>query len=126
MKPRSHSQNQGFRWETPLGPFRRITTDQARQWSEQGFFVLEDAIDRPTLERLIAEIDPWEAKAEAGSMVVFSSLTPHATGPNLSSETRKAYIVQLAPDGARRMEPNEGRMATRRSSKTTRSASSRS
>ncbi len=65
MKPRLHSQNQGFRWETPLGPFRRLTTDQARQWSEQGFFVLEDAIDRPTLERLISEIDPWEAKAEA-------------------------------------------------------------
>ena len=46
------------------------------------------------------------APARAGSMVVFSSLTPHATGPNLTSEVRKAYIVQLAPDGARRMEPD--------------------
>lgn len=37
----------------------------------------------------------------AGSAVVFSSLTPHATGPNRSDAVRKAYIVQLAPDGAR-------------------------
>ena len=39
--------------------------------------------------------------ARAGSIVVVSSLTPHSTGPNLSGEVRKAYIVQFAPDGAR-------------------------
>lgn len=34
-------------------------------------------------------------------MVVFSSLTPHKTGPNLTADrTRKAYVVQFAPDGA--------------------------
>lgn len=37
----------------------------------------------------------------AGGAVVFSSLTPHATGPNRTDAVRKAYIVQLAPDGAR-------------------------
>jgi ectoine hydroxylase-related dioxygenase (phytanoyl-CoA dioxygenase family) len=37
----------------------------------------------------------------AGSIAVFSSLTPHRTGPNSTAEVRKAYIVQLAPDGAR-------------------------
>ena len=31
---------------------------------------------------------------------MFSSLTPHCTGPNRTQEVRKAYIVQLAPDGA--------------------------
>jgi len=36
----------------------------------------------------------------AGSMVVFTSLTPHATKRNTTSEVRKAYIVQYAPDGA--------------------------
>ena len=37
----------------------------------------------------------------AGSIAVFSSLTPHMTGPNLSQDRlRKAYIVQFAPDGA--------------------------
>jgi ectoine hydroxylase-related dioxygenase (phytanoyl-CoA dioxygenase family) len=40
-------------------------------------------------------------EAPAGSIVVFSSLTPHRTGPNLSSAARKSYIVQFAPDGAR-------------------------
>jgi phytanoyl-CoA hydroxylase len=36
----------------------------------------------------------------AGSIVVFSSLTPHCTGPNRTDDVRKAYIVQYAPDGA--------------------------
>jgi ectoine hydroxylase-related dioxygenase (phytanoyl-CoA dioxygenase family) len=40
-------------------------------------------------------------EAPAGSVVVFSSLTPHRTGPNLSGAVRKSYIVQFAPDGAR-------------------------
>ena len=39
--------------------------------------------------------------ARAGSIVVFSILTPHRTGPNLTDGVRKAYIVQFAPDGAR-------------------------
>ena len=39
-------------------------------------------------------------EANAGDMVVFSSLTPHRTGPNLTTEDRKAYIVQYAQDGA--------------------------
>jgi ectoine hydroxylase-related dioxygenase (phytanoyl-CoA dioxygenase family) len=38
--------------------------------------------------------------ARAGSVVIFSSLTPHRTGPNLSAGVRKAYIVQYAPEGA--------------------------
>ena len=38
--------------------------------------------------------------ARAGDIVVFSSLTPHLTGPNTSGSVRKAYIVQYAPDGA--------------------------
>ena len=40
------------------------------------------------------------APAKAGSIVVFSSLTPHSTGPNHTGGTRKSYIVQFAPDGA--------------------------
>lgn len=50
------------------------------------------------------EADPPGAvavEAPAGSIVVFSSLTPHKTGPNLGGAVRKAYIVQLAPEGAR-------------------------
>ena len=33
--------------------------------------------------------------------MVFSSLAPHRTGPNLQAgAVRKAYILQFAPDGA--------------------------
>ena len=46
--------------------------------------------------------------ARAGSIVVFSSLTPHRTGPNLSDGVRKSYIVQFAPDGARLRKPDDG------------------
>ena len=38
--------------------------------------------------------------AKKGDIVVFSSLTPHRTGPNLTDGTRQAYILQYAPDGA--------------------------
>ena len=36
----------------------------------------------------------------AGSVAVFSSLSPHRTGPNLTQKIRKAYILQYAEDGA--------------------------
>ena len=45
--------------------------------------------------------DAVPVPARAGSVVVFSSLTPHRTGPNRTDGVRKAYIVQYAPDGAR-------------------------
>lgn len=38
--------------------------------------------------------------AKAGDAVIFSSLTPHKTGPNLSQTHRKAFILQYVPDGA--------------------------
>jgi ectoine hydroxylase-related dioxygenase (phytanoyl-CoA dioxygenase family) len=48
-----------------------------------------------------AEEDIVVAPVRAGGMVVFSSLTPHKTGPNLTADdVRKTYIVQFAPDGA--------------------------
>lgn len=40
------------------------------------------------------------AEVPAGGAVVFSSLTPHLTGPNTTDAVRKAYIVQYAPVGA--------------------------
>jgi ectoine hydroxylase-related dioxygenase (phytanoyl-CoA dioxygenase family) len=46
----------------------------------------------------------WSAAVEvpvrAGSIVVFTSLTPHATKRNTTDAVRKAYIVQYVPDGA--------------------------
>lgn len=40
-------------------------------------------------------------EAKVGDVVVFSSLTPHRTGPNRTQSVRKAYITLFAPDGAR-------------------------
>src|SRR5262245_66394425 len=65
MKPESHAWSKGFQWSPPRGPFRRVTAAQARGWDEQGFFVLEDAFTADEVTRVIAEIAPFEAKAEA-------------------------------------------------------------
>jgi phytanoyl-CoA hydroxylase len=40
------------------------------------------------------------APVEPGDVLAFSSLTPHLTGPNLTTGVRKAYILQYAPAGA--------------------------
>ena len=40
------------------------------------------------------------APVASGGIVVFSSLTPHLTGPNTTEDVRKAYILQYAPAGA--------------------------
>lgn len=47
--------------------------------------------------------------ARAGDIVVFSSLTPHRTGPNLTGSVRKSYVLQFAPDGAVAFPPGEAR-----------------
>jgi phytanoyl-CoA hydroxylase len=54
--------------------------------------------------------DAVAAEVGAGGVVVFSSLTPHLTGPNTTDAVRKAYILQYAPDGAEalRGDPDRG------------------
>ena len=44
--------------------------------------------------------NPVAAPVPAGGAVVFSSLTPHLTGPNTTDGVRKSYILQFAPAGA--------------------------
>jgi len=78
--------------------------------------VLEWAFAPAELAELVEALDHEEDKARAllrtrpdgklsiapaGSVVVFSSLTPHRTGPNTSAGVRKAYIIQYAPERAR-------------------------
>lgn len=48
------------------------------------------------------------APVRKGGVVVFSSLTPHMTGPNLTDQVRKTYIVQFAPEGACVITRNDG------------------
>jgi ectoine hydroxylase-related dioxygenase (phytanoyl-CoA dioxygenase family) len=52
--------------------------------------------------------DAVAAPVRAGGIVVFSSLTPHLTGPNTSGAVRKAYILQYAPAGARILDGDPG------------------
>lgn len=55
------------------------------------------------------------AEVGAGGIVVFSSLTPHLTGPNTTGAVRKAYILQYAPAGAEILggDPDGGAEPTR-------------
>jgi phytanoyl-CoA hydroxylase len=48
------------------------------------------------------------APVRKGGVLVFSSLTPHMTGPNLTDRLRKTYIVQFAPDGAHAIRVEDG------------------
>ena len=54
--------------------------------------------------------DVVTAPVGKGGMVVFSSLSPHLTGPNTTDSVRKAYILQYAPDGAEVLQgdPSQG------------------
>jgi len=61
---------------------------------------LQHVATDPGLRCLDAAPDAVPVEVAAGSVVVFSSLTPHRTGPNRTDAVRKAYIVQYAPDGA--------------------------
>jgi len=80
------TRDNGCPWIVP-GLHRRGTL---RHWmTPVGWRCLEDAPDAVP------------CALRAGSAVAFSSLTPHATGPNRTDAVRKAYIVQFAPDGAR-------------------------
>lgn len=61
-----------------------------RHWrSERGWVCLEEA-----------PVSCVSVPMRAGDMAVFSSITVHKTFPNRSGATRKAYVVQYAPDGA--------------------------
>ena len=87
------TEENGCPWVVP-GLHRRGTL--AHEYSDIGFVCLrepEDAVAVP---------------ARAGSIVVFSSLTPHSTGPNRTGDVRKAYIVQYAPYGAEVVRPEPG------------------
>lgn len=78
----------GCPWVIP-GVHRRGTL--AHRLTDLGFTCAES--DEPTGAQAVP--------VPAGGIAVFSSLTPHATGPNRTNEVRKSYIVQFAPEGSR-------------------------
>ncbi len=65
FEPELHPRNRDFTWQAPSGPYRRISADQARAWSEQGYFVLPDAFEAETVAEVAEAIDPLEARVAA-------------------------------------------------------------
>jgi ectoine hydroxylase-related dioxygenase (phytanoyl-CoA dioxygenase family) len=81
------------------------TEENGCPWVAPGLHRLGTLEHRPTplgFECLTAPVEGAVAvPAAKGDIVVFSSLTPHRTGPNLTADVRKSYILQYAGDGAR-------------------------
>jgi len=65
METKAHPLNRSFEWVPTRGPFRRVSTADARRYDVDGYFVLEEALDAGTVRMLLAEIDPIEAEMEA-------------------------------------------------------------
>jgi len=106
-----HELNREFRWESPGGPFRLISDEQARQYDEQGFLVFRNVFDRETILALTAEIDPLERQLEeliddrfGGRMFITRSgeitFTPHMVtrSPKARELTRCQFFRDLAHD----------------------------
>jgi ectoine hydroxylase-related dioxygenase (phytanoyl-CoA dioxygenase family) len=62
--PRPHELNTSFTWVDHTAPFRAVTAEQARQYDELGYFVLEEALDPEGVFELLEAIDPCEARQE--------------------------------------------------------------
>jgi hypothetical protein len=60
-----HQWNTAFTWQDTIGPFRRVTDDQAAQFNRDGYVVMEGLIDEETLAAATKEIDHHEEKVEA-------------------------------------------------------------
>ena len=49
-----HPESRDFTWIDPAGPFEFLSADQARAYSEQGGFVLENAFSADEVAAVIA------------------------------------------------------------------------
>ncbi len=102
MRRALHPWNTGFVWPDHTGPRTTISAEQARQFDELGYFVVEDAFDAATLARLAAELEPGDERTKAflaglpdgrfGVTALDSqTVAPHAV-------TRSAYARRFVAD----------------------------
>lgn len=64
MNPSRHPRNRAFAWSPSQPPYRRVTPKQARQYDEDGYFVLGEAFTHEEVDAIAAEIDPIEQEIE--------------------------------------------------------------
>ncbi|MGA0602930.1 phytanoyl-CoA dioxygenase family protein [Caulobacter sp. KR2-114] len=92
-------------------PLNDATLENGCPWVAPGLHRLGTLAHEPCPLGIRCVDEPSETvavPARAGDVVVFSSLTPHRTGPNLTAETRRSYILQYAPDGVVAYDPFNG------------------
>ena len=80
----------GCPWVLP-GLHRRGTLKH--WWTDVGWRCVDDDAGAVPVE------------ARVGDVICFSSLTPHRTGPNVTDEVRKAYILQYCAEGSTAFDP---------------------
>ncbi|NJN50463.1 MAG: phytanoyl-CoA dioxygenase family protein [Gammaproteobacteria bacterium] len=81
----------------------RATVDNGCPWIMPGAHLQGTLVHKNTplgFQCLSDSAGAVPLELDAGSVAVFSSLTPHRTGPNSTARVRKSYILQYAPDGA--------------------------
>jgi ectoine hydroxylase-related dioxygenase (phytanoyl-CoA dioxygenase family) len=109
--PVAHERNTSFSWSDHAGPFRAITAEQARQYDQNGFFVLEGALTPAEVGALIRAIDPFEERQadalrelEGGRFFIARAdeitFTTHlvAQSPLLKEFTRSALLADVCAD----------------------------
>ena len=89
-----HPWNRGFTWPDHAGPFRRVTPEQARAYDEQGFFVLEDAVDAET----VAALDRGHRAVRPRG----HGLPRHPARRPLQHRRRRHRVDRAPPRGAQR------------------------
>ena len=52
---KNHPWNRSFAWNTPPGPYRALTAEQAGQFDRDGFIVLPNVFDAETVAEVTVE-----------------------------------------------------------------------
>jgi phytanoyl-CoA hydroxylase len=108
MDPELHELNDGFAWSCASGPFETLTVEQAEHYDRKGHVVIPDAYDRDTVQAIVEEIDPIEARV-AGLMArserrrrlaIDFTVTEHLVlrSTLLNGLTRRGVLAGLARD----------------------------